>query len=86
MFETEKIGAEIAAEPVPKLTMSVATSYGNGPTTGGRPDPPRATPVPAIAAMLQGEIEPTWPSAPFMKPASVRFGPGATTVRLKTWM
>src|SRR5208283_4462957 len=72
-FDTEKIGAQIADEPVPKLTVSVATSYDSGPTTGGKPDPPKATPVPTIAAMPQGEIKPIWPSAPFTKLETARF-------------
>ena len=84
MLETVKIGAESAEEPVPKLTVSVATSYCSGPTVGGRPAPPGATPAPTIAAMLHGEIEPTWPSAPFTKLTGP--GPGARTVRLNTWL
>src|SRR5579872_4920509 len=69
------------------VTVSFATVYPSGPTPKLLEEiaPFRlgARPAARIVAMLQGEIEPFWKSAPFTKLLAVICGPGGDTVREK---
>src|SRR5215467_12182074 len=71
------------------VTVSLASLVCSGPTilfAVTMVCRPGASPVAMIVAMLQGESEPRWKSAPFRKLLGFSEGPGGVTVRLKVWL